>query len=72
MLSTLHRIDSSCMEAQLKPNASYVWKSMLEAQDIIVKDLRWRLGKKRSIKILGDYGIPTRKNPQPIELAHQP
>ena len=56
MLSTLHRIASSCMEAQLKPNASYVWKSILEAQDIIVKDLRWRLGKKRSMKILGITG----------------
>ena len=71
MLSTLHRIASSCIEAQLKPNASYVWKSILEARDIIVKGFRWRLENKRSMKILGDYRIPTRKHPQPIELAHQ-
>ena len=53
MLSTLHRIDSSCMEAQLKPNASYVWKSMLEAQDIISQRFEMETWEKKINKNIG-------------------
>lgn len=61
MRSTLHRI-------------VYVWKSILEAQDIIVNCQRTEMEtwEKKSNENIGGLQDTNTETPQPIELAHQP
>ena len=43
----------SFMEAMWKSNASFTWKSILEAQSVIEKGSRWRIGCEENVKVWG-------------------
>ncbi|KAM1949581.1 hypothetical protein ACFX15_009620 [Malus domestica] len=49
---------SSFMEAPLKPGASYVWKSIYTARNVLSLGLRWQVGTGHSIRIWEDPWIP--------------
>lgn len=44
----------SFLDAKCGSNPSFIWKSVLESQDIIRNNSRWRVGNEHSISISGD------------------
>lgn len=48
----------SFLEATDCPNSSYVWKSVLAAQDILKSGCYWRVGTGSSIRVMEDKWIP--------------
>ena len=54
------RYFSSCsfLEAELGSNPSYVWRSQLQAQDIILKGSKWKAGSGTSIDIAKHQWLP--------------
>lgn len=46
------------LEAKIGNNPSYVWRSMLEAQDVVRKGVRWCVGDGSGIKVLGEPWLP--------------
>ena len=46
------------MEVVDCPNSSYVWKSVLAAQQILKKGCYWRVGTGSSIRVMEDKWIP--------------
>lgn len=50
---------TSFMDAQLGRNPSYVWRSVIVAQDIIDRGLRWNVGNSKTVNIWNDRWLPT-------------
>ena len=48
----------SFMEAIVKPNASYIWRSLCEARGVLCRGMRWRVGDGTQIKIWKDSWVP--------------
>lgn len=46
--------DVGVMEASIKRNASYMWKSILAAKELVKEGSRWKVGSEKTIKIWGD------------------
>lgn len=53
----------SFISAKLGGNPSYVWRSILEAQNLIINGISCRLGSGESISILNDPWLPDVNNP---------
>uniref|UniRef100_A0A2N9G5C3 CCHC-type domain-containing protein n=1 Tax=Fagus sylvatica TaxID=28930 RepID=A0A2N9G5C3_FAGSY len=50
---------SAFLEAQCPGNASYIWKSICDARQVLRDGLRWRVGNGTDIKIWKDAWLPT-------------
>ena len=48
------------MEAGVGKNASYAWRSILAAQHLVKRGLRWQVGDGRHIRVWQDQWLPTR------------
>ena len=46
-------------QAMLGNNPSFMWRSLMAAQDIVKHDLRWRIGNGEKVKVWGDKWLPT-------------
>ncbi|KAM6586543.1 hypothetical protein CsatA_009148 [Cannabis sativa] len=55
--------DGSFLTAQLGSNPSFVWRSILEAQDLVRRGIRWCVGNGQSISVLGEPWLPDANNP---------
>ncbi|KAL8100581.1 hypothetical protein AgCh_032729 [Apium graveolens] len=55
--------NSNFLEAKMGSNPSYVWRSVLEAQVLIRRGARWRVGDGSNIGILAQPWLPDRQNP---------
>ncbi|CAH9112535.1 unnamed protein product [Cuscuta europaea] len=53
----------SYLTASLGNNPSFIWRSLVEVQDIIRKGVRWRVGDEKSINIWRDPWLPDKTNP---------
>ena len=49
---------SSFLDAKESPNDSYVWRSLMAAQHILLSRHCWRVGNGLSINVLNDRWIP--------------
>ena len=49
---------SSFLKAELGPNPSFVWRSLLEARDIIMEGSRWQVGDGRTIEVATHVWLP--------------
>ena len=56
-------LSSSFMEAELGSNPSYIWRSILAAQNMIRSGARWRIGNGSNVRIWGDPWFPDELNP---------
>ncbi|XP_050231894.1 uncharacterized protein LOC126680759 [Mercurialis annua] len=54
--------DTSPMEATVPRNASFTWKSIMWAKDIIENGCRWRIGDGVSVQIYKDRWLPREKS----------
>ena len=54
---------SSFMEAKLGSNPSYIWRSILAAQNMIRSGARWRIGNESNVRIWGDPWLSDALNP---------
>ena len=54
---------SSFMEAELGSNPSYIWRSILAAQNMIRSGARWRIGNGSNVRIWGDPWLSDALNP---------
>ena len=59
----------SFLEATDVPNSSFVWKSLLAAQNILNKGCCWSVGDGRSIRVMHDKWIPNHPTNQ---VLHPP
>lgn len=50
---------SDFVNASLGNNPSFTWRSVMAAQHLVKKGLRWRVGNGESIKVWGDKWLPT-------------
>jgi len=50
--------NSSFLQASLRHNPSYAWRSIFASKDILKKGLQWRIGNGTSTKIWGDQWLP--------------
>ena len=48
------------MEAVVGKNASYAWRSILAAQHLVKRGLRWQVGDGRRIRVWQDQWLTTR------------
>lgn len=55
--------NSTFLEAKLGNNPIYVWRSILEAQTLIKRGARWRVGDDSSIKVVGQPWLPDSQMP---------
>lgn len=55
--------ESNFLEEKLGNNPSYVWRSIMEAQILIKRGARWRVGDGRMIYITGQPWLPSLHNP---------
>ena len=56
----------SVMDATNPSNASYAWKSILKAREVINHGASWRVGTGTSVDNWGDNLLPTKNNPRII------
>uniref|UniRef100_A0A2N9JBI5 CCHC-type domain-containing protein n=1 Tax=Fagus sylvatica TaxID=28930 RepID=A0A2N9JBI5_FAGSY len=66
--------NSSFLEAKMSPTASYAWKSLLGAREVIELGSRWRVGSGTHIRIWKDRWLPTRttfKVQSPVNTLHE-
>ena len=64
----------SFLDATVKPNASYIWRSLCETRGVLGRDMRWRVDDGTQIKIWKDSWIPTNNHPRllsPIQLLQE-
>lgn len=52
--------DTSFMEAKLGGSPSFIWRSLLEARDVILAGARWRVGTGELISIVGQPWLGTK------------
>lgn len=50
--------DSSFSQAKLGHDPSFAWRSIMSAQEVVKKGMRWRVGDGNSIKIWSDKWLP--------------
>ncbi|CAL1397370.1 unnamed protein product [Linum trigynum] len=50
---------SSILDASMGYRPSFVWRSIMSAQELINKGVRWRIGNGVNVRIWGDRWIPT-------------
>lgn len=50
---------SSILDMQVKNNASFMWKILTAAREVIQKCMKWQVGDGASIKIGSDPWVPT-------------
>ena len=50
--------DSSFSQAKLGHDPSFAWKSIMSAQEVVKKGMRWRVGDGNDIKIWSDKWLP--------------
>ena len=67
-------LDCSILEAKESTIGSYVWKSILNARDVIQKGMVWRTGNGQNVRIKKDRWLPVNPNcsitsPLPAVLA---
>uniref|UniRef100_A0A2N9GC52 Reverse transcriptase zinc-binding domain-containing protein n=1 Tax=Fagus sylvatica TaxID=28930 RepID=A0A2N9GC52_FAGSY len=66
--------NSSFLDAKMPHNASFAWRSILGAREIISLGTRWRVGNGTNIRIWKDRWIPTRstfKVQSPISILQE-
>ncbi|CAL1354532.1 unnamed protein product [Linum trigynum] len=49
----------SILEARVGHQPSFIWRSLLSAQEFLNEGLRWRIGNGSSVRIWGDKWLPT-------------
>ncbi|KAL8112547.1 hypothetical protein AgCh_020026 [Apium graveolens] len=54
--------DSSLLEARLGNNPSFIWRSLLEARDVVLAGSRWRVGPGSEINIVGQPWLRSTDN----------
>lgn len=54
---------STFMEAKIGSNPSFIWRSIYETQEIVKRNIRWRVGDGKSINIWQDPWIPNQDYP---------
>ena len=62
---------SSFLEAKVSPNCSYVWRSLMAAQPILLFGHCWRVGNGLSINVLKDRWIPNYPTNRILHLVHE-
>lgn len=55
--------DSDIFHAQLSHNLSFIWRSLLEAKQLLKDGIRWRVGDRSSISILNHPCLTLNDNP---------
>lgn len=58
--------DSSFMDAVVRSNALYVWRSICTAREVIKRRSSWQIGDGRTVKVWGDRWIPRRSTFQSV------
>ncbi|KAL0367068.1 UNVERIFIED_CONTAM: hypothetical protein Sradi_3596900 [Sesamum radiatum] len=66
VLSKRYFPSSNFFEARLGANPSYTWRSIWDAQEVLVAGLRWKVGDGCDISIIGHPWIPRPETFQPI------
>ena len=59
VLKAKYFLNSNFLEAQIGKNLSYTWRSLMAAQEVLRRGLRWNIGNERKTKIWADRWIPT-------------
>ncbi|XP_021734157.1 uncharacterized protein LOC110700882 [Chenopodium quinoa] len=49
---------STIWDAKVPPNASYTWRSIISARDLVVEGSSWLIGNGKSVRLWGDKWIP--------------
>ena len=52
-------LDSNFSQARIGHNPSFAWRSIMSAQDVVNKGMRWRVGDGHSIKIWSEKWLPS-------------
>ncbi|XP_074352648.1 putative mitochondrial protein AtMg00310 [Apium graveolens] len=60
----------SIQEATRGHNSSYVWRSILEARDLVISGSRYKVGSGESIKVWTDPWLPDDEGPLLLAPAH--
>lgn len=55
--------DTDFLHAKMGNNPSYIWRSILEARELIISGVRWRLGSGENILIAGQPWLLEEGNP---------
>ena len=63
--------DSTFLDAKLKENSSYVWRSIMGVQNLIHRGTKWRIGTGEKVRIWHDRWLPDLHNPY-IETSPPP
>ena len=63
--------DSTFLDAKLTENPSYVWRSIMEVQNLIHAGTKWRIGIGEKVRIWKDPWLPDLHNPY-IETSPPP
>uniref|UniRef100_A0A803PFK2 Uncharacterized protein n=1 Tax=Cannabis sativa TaxID=3483 RepID=A0A803PFK2_CANSA len=50
------------LTAEIGSNPSFVWRSILEAQNLVANGIRWCVGDGKNINVLGDPWLPDKLN----------
>lgn len=56
-------IKGSFFDAEMENNPSFIWRSILEAKDLIKEGMRWKIGSGQSIAIIGQPWLMDDQNP---------
>ena len=51
VLKARYFTNSSFLEAQVGKNSSYTWRSLMAAQEVLQRSLKWNIGNGRKTKI---------------------
>ena len=62
---------SSFLDAKVSPNCSYVWRSLMDAQPILLFGHCWRVGNGLSINVLKDRWIPNYPTNKILHPVHR-
>ena len=64
-------LDSTFLDAKLKANPSYVWRSIMGVQNLIHTGTKWRIGTGEKVRIWQDPWLSNLHNPY-IETSPPP
>ncbi|CAN0920283.1 Uncharacterized mitochondrial protein AtMg00310 [Linum grandiflorum] len=59
MMKAKYHTHSFALDTVVGYRPSFIWRSLMSAQEFLWKGLRWRIGNGTSVHIWGDWWVPT-------------